>query len=283
MIMVMKRGIKKTKKKQKTIPALFFITLIAIVALIINLTFHLKEPQITGRAGQNPPFFHEFYGTVSCSDGKTVPNSYLVSANVSEGSQSVITEVQISGGTYHIFVDGYNKGNIITFYINNVNSSTIIFDPSASPKTLNLIYPKTDICTSSPPPGGNGGGGGGGGGGGSAADCFDKKDNDGDGLIDLADPGCSNIFDDDETNVVTQPQCNDGRDNDGDGLIDLADPGCSNSSDNDESGPIIETPIIKYFEPENLLKTISILLFVSAFLYVITTAVIRIIKKRKSL
>ncbi len=30
-------------------------------------------------------------------------------------------------------------------------------------------------------------------------------------------------------------QCSDGIDNDGDGLIDLADPGCSNSSDNDES------------------------------------------------
>jgi hypothetical protein len=30
-------------------------------------------------------------------------------------------------------------------------------------------------------------------------------------------------------------QCSDGIDNDGDGLIDLADPGCSNSTDNDES------------------------------------------------
>ncbi|MDP2926412.1 MAG: hypothetical protein Q8N99_08595 [Nanoarchaeota archaeon] len=41
------------------------------------------------------------------------------------------------------------------------------------------------------------------------------------------------------TNFITpqplQPECNDGRDNDNDGLVDLADLGCINSSDNDES------------------------------------------------
>ena len=42
--------------------------------------------------------------------------------------------------------------------------------------------------------------------------CFDKKDNDGDGKIDLQDSDC--------------PKCNDGKDNDGDGLIDEKDPDC---------------------------------------------------------
>ena len=32
--------------------------------------------------------------------------------------------------------------------------------------------------------------------------CDDGIDNDGDSLIDLADPGCSDIFDDDETDPV---------------------------------------------------------------------------------
>jgi len=65
--------------------------------------------------------------------------------------------------------------------------------------------------------------------------CSDGVDNDGDGLIDLADPGCADAIDDDETDPVVLPACSDGVDNDGDGLIDLADPGCANSIDNDET------------------------------------------------
>lgn len=69
------------------------------------------------------------------------------------------------------------------------------------------------------------------------AACNDGIDNDGDGLSDLADPGCSDAQDSDEFNEATPPPaaCNDGIDNDGDGLTDLADPGCSDAQDNDES------------------------------------------------
>ena len=66
--------------------------------------------------------------------------------------------------------------------------------------------------------------------------CSDGVDNDGDGLVDLIDPGCANAEDNDETDNPTQTiQCNDGVDNDGDGLIDLADPDCENALDNNES------------------------------------------------
>ena len=66
------------------------------------------------------------------------------------------------------------------------------------------------------------------------AACADGKDNDGDGLIDLADPGCANGADSDETDV---PQCSDGKDNDGDGLFDYPnDPGCSSYLDTTEGG-----------------------------------------------
>ena len=67
--------------------------------------------------------------------------------------------------------------------------------------------------------------------------CSDGIDNDGDGLIDLADPGCTDAADNDEFNVVTPPPttaCSDGIDNDGDGLIDLADPGCTDAADDNE-------------------------------------------------
>jgi LPXTG-motif cell wall-anchored protein len=95
--------------------------------------------------------------------------------------------------------------------------------------------------------------------------CSDTIDNDGDGLIDAADPGCHsdndatntasyNPNDNDETdsgggtggsgNPSSKKQCNDNKDNDGDGLVDADDPGCHtgnnlnnpfNPSDNDES------------------------------------------------
>ncbi|MFB6181333.1 MAG: carboxypeptidase-like regulatory domain-containing protein [Candidatus Magasanikbacteria bacterium] len=55
--------------------------------------------------------------------------------------------------------------------------------------------------------------------------CNDGKDNDGDGKIDLNDPGCSSKSDNNEYQVGLT-KCNDGRDNDGDGLVDFADPGC---------------------------------------------------------
>ena len=44
-------------------------------------------------------------------------------------------------------------------------------------------------------------------------------DNDGDFLIDLADPGCANAGDPDEYNIPAE--CSDGQDNDGDGWIDF--------------------------------------------------------------
>ena len=65
--------------------------------------------------------------------------------------------------------------------------------------------------------------------------CSDGIDNDGDGLVDLADPGCADASDDDESDDPNSPQCSDGIDNDGDGLVDLADPGCADASDDDES------------------------------------------------
>ena len=62
--------------------------------------------------------------------------------------------------------------------------------------------------------------------------CQDGKDNDGDGLIDMNDPGCSSVTDNSELNPAVQ--CDDGKDNDNDGLIDMADPGCSSVTDNNE-------------------------------------------------
>ena len=72
------------------------------------------------------------------------------------------------------------------------------------------------------------------------AACADGIDNDDDGLIDLADPGCENAADESEVNVLTpSAACADGLDNDDDGLIDLADPGCTDSNDDSELDPVL--------------------------------------------
>ena len=73
--------------------------------------------------------------------------------------------------------------------------------------------------------------------------CSDGLDNDGDGKIDMLDPGCAGPDDDNEA-----PQCSDTIDNDADGLVDTADPGCHQGNDltkpfdpndDDEVNPVV--------------------------------------------
>jgi DNA-binding beta-propeller fold protein YncE len=62
--------------------------------------------------------------------------------------------------------------------------------------------------------------------------CNNGSDDDGDGLMDLNDPGCR-----DSGWNIENPECNDGVDNEGDGSIDLADPHCAASWDKVERKP----------------------------------------------
>ena len=58
--------------------------------------------------------------------------------------------------------------------------------------------------------------------------CRDTRDNDGDGRIDAADPGCSEANDPSEQDEAVAPICLDGQDNDGDGRVDYPDdPDCT--------------------------------------------------------
>ncbi len=64
-----------------------------------------------------------------------------------------------------------------------------------------------------------------------AVPCQDGHDNDGDLLIDAADPGCRN-----PDWHTENPECDDGIDNDGDGRTDTADPQCGNAWQTSEAG-----------------------------------------------
>ena len=63
--------------------------------------------------------------------------------------------------------------------------------------------------------------------------CNDGLDNDGDGVADSQDPGCSSPTDDNEHGTT---QCDNGADDDGDGVADTGDPGCAGPADDDEHG-----------------------------------------------
>jgi len=52
--------------------------------------------------------------------------------------------------------------------------------------------------------------------------CDNGVDDDGDGLVDMDDPGCPA-----PEAALENPQCDNGADDDGDGLVDFADPDCS--------------------------------------------------------
>ncbi len=66
--------------------------------------------------------------------------------------------------------------------------------------------------------------------------CRNRVDDDGDGLIDLIDPGCSGAAD---TSELGPWACDDGIDNDADGLTDALDRGCSGPTDTDERATLV--------------------------------------------
>ena len=69
-----------------------------------------------------------------------------------------------------------------------------------------------------------------------ASQCNDSTDNDGDGWIDLDDPGCGGDPTATEADgYAGSTECNDSTDNDGDGDTDAADADCSSGMDNNES------------------------------------------------
>ncbi len=66
--------------------------------------------------------------------------------------------------------------------------------------------------------------------------CSNGLDDDGDGLVDDDDPGCTGPDDDDEFNAPPRAECDDALDNDEDGQVDLADSDCGSTADPTERG-----------------------------------------------
>jgi hypothetical protein len=80
--------------------------------------------------------------------------------------------------------------------------------------------------------------------------CNNGEDDDGDGTVDLADPGCGSSLDDDETDPEDAPACADGEDNDGDGATDYPDDDDCAAAGGDREAPLCENdePIATFGE-----------------------------------
>ena len=124
----------------------------------------------------------------------------------------------VEPGTYYIFVESY----------------------LASVQRAELVYGATVTVES------------------TIVECNDAADNDGDGLVDHADPGCIGPRDDDETDTDLTPVCIDGLDNDGDGLIDYPrDDGCRAVGDWSEEIRCAATDDVIVVEQDIALITIN--------------------------
>lgn len=76
---------------------------------------------------------------------------------------------------------------------------------------------------------------------GSETNCSDGEDNDGDDLVDCADPDCSDSVDCGGTGSTRESNCSDGVDNDNDGYTDCDDSDCAGNNACQSSPPTRET------------------------------------------
>ena len=155
-----------------------------------------------------------------CSDA----GSEVACANESGGGESVTLYTPANGGVYFVFVDATVDSVGYTLDVSGLIAGGAACDPVDTQFVCERGYRCVGmVCVET--------------------QCNNSVDDDdpGDGLIDLGDPGCTDIDDDDESDTCasdppTCPACWDGVDNDSDTQIDFpADLGCEAAGDDDES------------------------------------------------
>lgn len=137
-----------------------------------------------------------------------------------QNRRSAEDEVVFDSNSVRFFLTVTGDGDTFTLFY-NVDCSTPT--PTASPTpTATPTATPTPSATPTPTPTPD-----------NEFECSDTEDNDGDTLIDAADPGCwadpldPTSYDPRDNNEADRTtQCQDGRDNDNDGKIDSRDPGC---------------------------------------------------------
>jgi Right handed beta helix region len=174
---------------------------------------------------------------VQCRSGATFANNLAQRGGRCTGDFANVASIgfaDMSNGDFHIASTSPAANRVAT------GGPATDFDGNARPQGTGFEVGADEIVQGgSPPPPPP-----------PPAACADGLDNDGDLLVDLADPGCTSSSDTDETNPAAPPPppppppaaCADGLDNDGDLLVDMLDPGCSSSTDTDETDPVAPPP-----------------------------------------
>ena len=255
--------------------------LIALILLFVLTSILKIEIPIFRAPGQPPPTFHDFYGTVNCTNNQGVPNGNQVIATIPGGQFSTL----VNNGEYYLTIENGIPGENIDFFIGSENVSDDTFQTFGD--TQKNFEVSNTFCGLSDPGGSAGGGssGGVGGGGGSSrrTQCNDGKDNDNDIKKDYPkDPGCSSKTDESEEDPITSvSRCNDYIDNDEDGKIDLNDPGCVNKFDSSEEDVTIEAPQLPdtsstETEPQNKFKEFKVIASTSMLVLVLIIVILLI-------
>lgn len=182
---------------------------------------------------------------------------YIENLKARFGPVSVNMDCSISGTKQTCTVRGY-PANACVIYDRTQFSHHLNYDASDTPGCINYTnvstpeIPGRQICWTWNAPAA------------AKPQCSDGKDNDGDGKVDTADPGCHtdgnagnaasyDPIDISELDPGIDPQCSDNQDNDLDGKLDWdgmglpegPDPGCTDANDNSEQ----DTPPAGYIIP----------------------------------
>lgn len=140
------------------------------------------------------------------TNGSISSNSAIIFWDVDENTDNTVYYGTNSSDLSLSINGGFSVSPGIT--LNSLDTSTTYFYLASSCDQFDQCSNSSiENFTTSPESGGPSSSSGGGGSGSGRKQCSDNKDNDGDGLIDLADPGCDSRNDNDETNSLTSSSC----------------------------------------------------------------------------
>ncbi len=159
------------------------------ISLPRNIYFDAIQPTITNVTSS---LVSTESFTISWNTTESTTNSVYYGVNASQLDQTQVAPTQST--TPSLAISGLSSSTLYFF----VSQSCDQFNNCQNSSTYNETTTSPVVQTSS-----GGSSGGGGGSRSNRAACNDRRDNDGDGLIDNNDPGCNGASDDDESDPIT--------------------------------------------------------------------------------
>jgi hypothetical protein len=147
----------KKKEDNKYINIVFILIFIILICSLFLIRYNTSIYKA-------PPSFHEFYGTISCSNSASL-NGKNLNVSVTGTGYNISTYSLISGANYDLLAQGYAKYDTVKFFIDGIQIDNTTFTPF-SYEQRNIVIINTVLCPTTTTGGGTGGGGSGGGGGG---------------------------------------------------------------------------------------------------------------------